>query len=317
MPKLSILIAAHDDAQLETSLISVLQNRPRDCEIVVVHDGRYQDPYDLAGEVRFLPAPALQNVASQLNAGVAECRSPVVHVLGCGAEVAEDWTAPAVSHFKDAKIAAVAPLVVSNDQQQIAAAGLEYHCGGRRVACQAGTAAADFAAEPRATLGPTLVGAFYRRDALAAWSQPFSTVVGDQLADVDLALRLARQGHRAMLEPASRVVAPQVEAVGSALSEGWLAERLFWRHAGALGAWKSCAAHLGLTGVEAATTVVKPWLVAKLVGRLTGSVERVFAGARITADCLPPVANESATSEDEPVCLPMPIVRRDRISRAA
>ena len=54
MPKLSILIAAHDETSWRASLVSVLQNRPADCEIVVVHDESYHDPYDLAGEVRFV-----------------------------------------------------------------------------------------------------------------------------------------------------------------------------------------------------------------------------------------------------------------------
>lgn len=315
MHKLSILIAAHDEAQLETSLISILQNRPRDCEIVVVHDGGYQDPYDLAEEVRFLPTPALQDAAARLNVGVAECRAPVIHVLGCGAEVTDGWTNAAVAHFKDASVASVAPLVVSSDGAHVAAAGLEYRCGGRRVASKAGAPVTELAEDPQSTLGPTLAGAFYRRSALAAWSQPFSSVVGDRLTDVDLALRLARRGHRAMFEPASRIVAPQPMAAGNALSEGWLAERLFWRHADAMGVWKSCAAHLGLVMGEALGTIVKPWQAPRFVGRLTGSIERVFCGRRIKADCQAAADDDSA---EEPICLPLnTMVRREQARRAA
>jgi len=246
---------------------------------------------------------------------VVECRSPVIHVLGCGVEVVENWTAAAMAHFKDNAIAAVAPLVMSSDGERVAAAGLEYHRGGRRVASRAGAQLAELAEEPQSTLGPTLSGAFYRRSALAAWSQPFSPIVGERLADVDLALRLARRGHRAMFEPASRVVAPQPVGAGNALSEGWLAERLFWRHAGAHGVWTSCVSHLQLMMGEAAATIVKPWQAAKLIGRLTGSMERVIAGQRITADCLAAIEDDAA---EGPICLPLnTMVRREHARRAA
>lgn len=316
MPKLSILIAAHDDALLETSLISVLQNRPRDCEVVVVHDGAYQDPYELAGEVRFIAAPTLRATTALLNEGVAVCRAPVVHVLGCGAEVTEDWTLAAMAHFADSDIDAVAPLVMASDRQHVVAAGLEYRRGGRRVASQQGTEIAKISAESQATLGPTLDGAFYRRSALLQWATPFCPLVGDLLADVDLALRMARDGRRAVLEPNSQVVAPLTARTGNALSEGWLAERLFWRHASAFGVTSSLAAHAAMIAAEAAVTVVKPWRVARFVGRLTGSLERIVAGSRITAD-LTPMVDENDGEDELPNCLPMPAARQHRASRAA
>ena len=70
VPKLSILIAAHDEALLESSLVSVLQNRPPDCEIIVVNDEGYHDPYALAGEVRFVRTPADTSELDRLNRGV-------------------------------------------------------------------------------------------------------------------------------------------------------------------------------------------------------------------------------------------------------
>ena len=84
MPKLSILIAVRDEALLESSLVSVLQNRPPDCEIVVVNEEGYQDPYALAGEVRFVPTPADTSELDRLNRGVRCCQSPLVHICAAG-----------------------------------------------------------------------------------------------------------------------------------------------------------------------------------------------------------------------------------------
>ena len=41
---------------LESTLVSVLENRPRDCEVIVVSNRKYDDPYSLAGEVTFIEA---------------------------------------------------------------------------------------------------------------------------------------------------------------------------------------------------------------------------------------------------------------------
>ena len=62
MPRLSIIIPAlGNSARLESTLVSVLENRPLDCDIIVVHTGEYNDPYDLAGEIH-VARPAIPRV---------------------------------------------------------------------------------------------------------------------------------------------------------------------------------------------------------------------------------------------------------------
>ena len=51
VPRLSIIIPHRNDQLLEETILSVLENRPRDCEIIVAHDGSYCDPYQLVDEV--------------------------------------------------------------------------------------------------------------------------------------------------------------------------------------------------------------------------------------------------------------------------
>ena len=55
MPRLSIIVPhRQDDQQLEATILSVLENRPRDCEVIVVHDGSYLDPYQLSDELIYV-----------------------------------------------------------------------------------------------------------------------------------------------------------------------------------------------------------------------------------------------------------------------
>ena len=55
MPRLSILIPALGSPEaLETTLLSVLENRPHDCQVLVALGIDYANPYQLDDEVEFL-----------------------------------------------------------------------------------------------------------------------------------------------------------------------------------------------------------------------------------------------------------------------
>ena len=56
-PRLSIVIPAADTAALEETLVSVLENRPADCEIIAALAVPYADPWNIGEEVRFMQAP--------------------------------------------------------------------------------------------------------------------------------------------------------------------------------------------------------------------------------------------------------------------
>ena len=67
MPRLTILIADTGGAgPLEATLASVLQFRPASCEVVVVHRGKYDDPYGLSSEVHFIAGPPRANTIDLL-----------------------------------------------------------------------------------------------------------------------------------------------------------------------------------------------------------------------------------------------------------
>ena len=111
MPRLAIVISAVGTAEsLEATLLTVLENRPDDCEVVAVTNFPYADPYQLAGEVRFVVQPAEADLVACVAAAIPLVRSPVVHLIAAGCEVTEGWADRALEHFADLSVGAVAPL---------------------------------------------------------------------------------------------------------------------------------------------------------------------------------------------------------------
>ena len=116
----------------------------------------------------------------------------------------EGWTQASVWHFADARVAAVAPLLLQPGGQHVAAAGVEYQSRGLRIACHHGRPVQEMDAEPATILGPALGAAFlYRRSALTLMREPFFAAVGG-VGHVDFRACGCRCGYRAMLEPRSR-----------------------------------------------------------------------------------------------------------------
>ncbi|MBI1904290.1 MAG: hypothetical protein HYS13_24610 [Planctomycetia bacterium] len=244
MTSLSIVLPMQGNVDLlESGLVSVLENRPADCEIVVVLNGPYDDPYHLEGEVRFLHAPNGASFVQSANLGVGQSRAEIVHLLSSGVQATEAWTDAALSHFDDPKVAAVAPLVTHvYKPARVLAAGVSYCAGGRRVV-PAGKADRFARRKAADVLGPSCLAGFYRNGAWTA-AGGMDETVGDQMADVDLALRLRALGFRSVLEPASIVRDNvRVRSRVSPIERGRQAETLFLRSAPLAGWAKSLLLH--------------------------------------------------------------------------
>jgi cellulose synthase/poly-beta-1,6-N-acetylglucosamine synthase-like glycosyltransferase len=253
VPRLSIIIPAlGNSARLESTLVSVLENRPPDCEIIVVHTGEYNDPYDLAGEICFLEMPAGTSLVGCINRAIDSSCGPVVHLLAAGVQVTERWTEAAMLRFQDPRVAAVAPVMTDIlDRTRTIAAGLNYNCRRGRLVNTNGGSDTD----SPTVVGPILQAAFFRRSALELLGG-FSTEVGDELADVDTALILRYAGYCSAVEPRCVVLASASQIMPTAVGfrEGLAAERLFWRTAPITGWAKSLGAHpLGVIGDFIAT----------------------------------------------------------------
>lgn len=246
MPRLSIVIATQGPAaSLERSLLSVLENRPDDCEVVVVDASGYQDPYHLADEVQFIPTAPQTPLPDAINLGIQASRGWIVHTLACGSEVNRGWCEPVFPHFVDPQTASVAPLALDLQQpERVFAAGLAPYVGGkaaRRGARQRLTADLLRAAE---VFGCSLVAGFHRRD---IWQRlgGLEPLLGMRYADVDYALRLAAAGLKTVYEPAARVLMPSQTgaATETEFEQGLQAERLFWRNWPQQKGWSTLATH--------------------------------------------------------------------------
>ena len=265
MSKLAIIIPALGDVQrLEDGLVSVLQHRPADAEVLVVLTRPYSDPYDLQDEVRFIQAPRRSGLVACLQMGLDASHAPLVHFLGAGREVEEDWAERAIAHFDDPRVAAVAPLTLDTLPRETAYAGVEYCWGGSRRLRSIGDRA-----ETGDVLGPELQASFYRRTAVEAVGG-LSVEVGDELADVELAITLQQAGFHARFEPASQIHLPNdFGPQHGPFRRGLYAERMFWRNAPAHGWVRSLAAHpwtLATGSLSSGLLGMAPHLLGRLLG---------------------------------------------------
>ena len=123
IPRLSIVIPIGSDlAAFENTLISVLENRPAGCEVLVAEDGGYDDPFDLGDEVRFVVG-ASSNLIDLVAAAAASSRGRFVHVLADGIQATHGWIDGAIEKFEHYDAAVVAPVIRHSKTNRIVAAG--------------------------------------------------------------------------------------------------------------------------------------------------------------------------------------------------
>lgn len=308
MPRLSVIIPCLTGAEFEDTLVSVLQHRPARCQVIVASPQPYDDPYDLGGEVDFVTCPAAVQQTELINAGLEIARAPLVNLLSCRVEVTEGWERAPAAEFADPQLAAVAPVIVSKaDPDRIVALGVAYSpLLGSRTLVGAGGSARTLAGKTPPITGPTLEAGFFRRELLEqVGGAPEG--VGDELADLDLALLLADLGLTCSVQPLSRVVCDGTKsaAVISPYQQARNRQRLFRRHAALhpnslSGVIRPVAAVFDaaarLPGLSAFTT-----LAGRIVGRLESGVEAAYeAQLRAAKEALHADAGEDDHIHERP-----------------
>lgn len=274
MARLSIVIPCLGDAaEFDGTLVSVLQNRPADCEIVVAHREAYDDPYGLQGEVQFLHCEG-DSLAQLVNTALAECSGQVVHILGCGLEATENWTAAPLSQFVDPDVASVSPLILDR-QQKLIAAGIFWSLGGaRRLAAQQRLVEAGSGRHRAKIVGPTLSASFWRREVLVALGG-LETTMTDQVADAALSLSLRALGKLHVIEANSRLIQvaePTTQKASSFLRARAL-ERLYWRNAAQHSPAMALPLHGAHLAIDCAALLAQLRLLPTLLGRLAAWCE--------------------------------------------
>jgi GT2 family glycosyltransferase len=267
---LSVVIPSHSRADLlRLCLASVTRFAPADTEVIVVDDGSRgaivsQTAAEFAG-VKVIRRLKPGGFCVAANAGIAAASAPVVELLNDDAEVTAGWANAAVGWFADARVVAVAPLVLQNDPARLAralpplidTAGDEYDPGGfarkrgrGSVWASGGREPPEGTDTPPAPRGETrgahaprsprptcasACAAFYRRDAVLR-AGGFPEHFRAYFEDVDLSLRLRRLGGEIVHEPGSVVWHRVSSSYGSRPGRRVLEqqscneERVFWRN---------------------------------------------------------------------------------------
>jgi len=272
VPRLSIIIPVPGDLNgLEETLVSVLEHRPEDCQVVVVVSGDYDDPYGLAGEVDFVQTGRGFGLIGCINAGICASRAPVVHPLLCGVEVSPGWADAALSRFDDPAVAAVTPLVLDRQNPpRVVASGVTYRRAGVVQSIGRGQSPEDVLRCVPLLCGPDISAGFYRKAVLRMFGL-FDAEAGELLSTVDMALAMRQAGFACVIEPRCRTYVGQIPTVStSRLRRGWQIERLFWRWMPRRGRLGSLASHALLVLAECLQCVVRPTLAFQLVGRVLG-----------------------------------------------
>lgn len=165
--QISIVVPHQGDlVAFEETLVSVLENRPAAAEVLVAHDGTYQDPFDLSDEVRFVVAGSNQLV-SLIAAAAEVAAAPCVHVIAGGVRATAGWTDAALAAFDDPTVAMVVPTVRHSESGPIVAAGWRDASVDVLTAVAAG--ARDVSRQDLAAVrGPYLNASFWSRNELRA-----------------------------------------------------------------------------------------------------------------------------------------------------
>lgn len=229
VPRLSIVIpCVGGSIEFEDTLVSVLQNRPAQCEVIVVHVLPYDDPYGLQEEVRFIRVSGKPSLVQLANTGLEAARSEIVHFLGCRLTVLEGWAETALEHFEESHVAAVSPLVIAPHDRRVTSAGVNYSAGGKRKIAGLGLDVSSRKLAKLKVAGPTLEAGFYRREvvlALGGWHE----ALGEVAADVDLGQSLAALQQTTVVATGSVLHELRPAANLGGFTHGRAMERLFWR----------------------------------------------------------------------------------------
>ena len=299
MLRLSIVIPVLGDLKpLDDTLVSILENRPANCELLVVHNTPYDDPYGLAGEVQFVQAPEGAGFVECLNLGLSASRAPVVHLLACGVEVRPGWAEAALRHFRNPEVAAVAPVLLHHDDHQtVVSAGLGYRAEGVVWRVGRGRTPDEVGEDRRRALRAGRPGRLLPPIGHRSGRRIFA-VAGRHAGD-DRGGAVASTGRiplrrRAGLPGEGKLAAAR-DKVG--FRHGCHSERLFWRWASAHGRVRSVAAHAALVAGECVVGLWRPFMLLQLAGRAVGVIHAVMAKRR---------SKTCEEADDEPAIISSP-----------
>lgn len=307
MTKLSIVIPATGSQEsVDSTLISVLENRPDDCEVVLAHGPDYHDPYDLGDEVCFVESTG-ETSLELLAAGIESAGGQLIHWLGCGVVATDGWTAPVVSLFdKQPQLGAASPTLVDPARtDRILANGIRYGASGGVSLVGCGKKLKSNVRPAKRIDGPLLQAGFVRAAVLDAVG-PMTDRFGEQHIDSEFAARL--RGFQVSCQHV-----PESQLVGLDLSnargfrDGYCSEKLYWYHRHQFGMVSRTVAHAFQGAFDVTRQLPSPSAATALLGRACGMLSGLLGKT----------ANYESLASETPTLLSMKagLKSRDEASR--
>lgn len=257
-----------DDRLLDDTLASVLRYRPDSSQIIVVHDGTYEDPYNLQDEIQFVSAYGRCELPGLLQAALREVSGELIAVVRPGMELNQDWNIAVEACFDDPRIGSVSPIIVAPRRPgRVVSAGVKAGFGSRRVHLGTGKKVGSRTIQKLDPCGPTLWAAFYRRSALEQIGEFAEHQLDSIFVDLDLALSLETLGFHHVVCSECIVTAdrPMLITGESTQPHGKSAQRAIRRHAVEP---PSFAQTMRVFFAELLTTPFRPWIFRHAMQRL-------------------------------------------------
>lgn len=280
MLRISIIVPFLDDPRLfDDTLASVLRYRPSNSQVIVAHDGIYQDRHGLGNELEFAVSGRKAQLIRLFNCGRRQANGDIIALLRPGTEVDEGWHEPIVAALEDPHVGSVSPMITSPLRPaRMIAAGVTSEFGFRRQLAGRNCSTARRRLRNMSPLGPTSWAAFYRKstlDKIGSCDEMLEPVY----LDLDLALAIKTLGFKCAFTPDCVVsidrATPLVREAN--LAHGRSAQRALRRHAN--------DSSLGMTMLamtaELIRSPMRPWLLQHSLQRLNAGrladIDRHFA----------------------------------------
>ncbi len=247
-----------DQNAFEDTLATLLRYRPPGCEIIVAHDGTYDDRYHVAEEVTLVVSPRRAHLVRLFNCGLRAAHGEIVGLIRPGISLAENWHLAIETCLEDSRVGSVAPLIVDpRTRHRVVSAGVKRLAGFRRGNVGQGQPLARLTRDRLSALGPTSWAAFYRRSALDQVGTPDDSL-DPVYMDLDLGLALQALGYRyqVAVDCVADIDRPVPLTREFETPHGRSAQRAFTRHSRD-GGWGSL---LQSCVRELFGSLVRPWL---------------------------------------------------------
>lgn len=262
-PAMTIILPVQAEIQpFEDTLASVLRYLPTGTQVVVVHDGRYQNPHGL-DEVDFVISSGNATLGEQLGSALRVAEAPLIGLVRPGIQMDENWHESIFEAFEDEQVASVAPAVVDEHKpNRLVTAGVEASKALMRKLSGTHVRLGRKASKLR-PMGPTSWAGFYRRRVLDLLGTPDGQLDSLYL-DLDLAMGIRQLGLTCAFrqdcvfttEDATLIVQEAAQPHGCSAAR---AKTRFGQR----------TSSFGESLVELLTSPLKPWYLKHVFGKLS------------------------------------------------